>query len=385
LKDARAHFTESTYLLVPAAQQDEESKEKLETAPPAAEPNTPTESIAPVYPPLPEKLEEKTTNLAIQTLESTISPVSIYKKDKVIGEKRVKFAVFPLTQEAWQGELETRRFICVEESMFEDDNGAVGKLLLRLTGLEVFGDSNFERVVDLELGQGDSTVISPPWTLPAGETTLDVQWESDWSVLMDEPFVFTVSIREMRGEDSSLKRSKTSRGLFGKGAAKSFSSRMLDKFSRKPSMEKLQDEQSSIKPSFSSLSFFSLANIVQTKQPQKVVTNTCTASWKVPKMQDWLARCTKNMHEYSVYVYNHPEQILSPQNSVARLKIEGILIPTDAHATIVLFLIRSCFQTALRSTSRACKTRSCIQKYGKKASCSRRAEIRQTGSAVISS
>lgn len=145
-----------------------------------------------------------------------------------------------------------------------------------------------EKVVDVEIQQGRQSLISPPWTLKAGENEIDLEWECSLSIIESIPITFTLRVRYL-AEGQPLVGLK--RALTTKLKVKSFSSRMLGKLQPMPITSSINHSSS-----FSSFATPAFKSTPSQSRTQSVA----TGFFVVNKIQEWVARCNEKVHEFTL-------------------------------------------------------------------------------------
>ncbi|KAI8916117.1 hypothetical protein EDD86DRAFT_197706 [Gorgonomyces haynaldii] len=261
-----------------------------------------------------------------QTKEQFYFRESVDVVRPVIKKAKKKPNVSVSFKEAWKGELETRRIICVEENRFQESlEGDIGRMLVRPMRIEMaLPYEKGDRVVDIELKHGEESFTSPPYTIRDAATDVAMEWEFPMNLVEEESLIFVLRVREM-AEPTNLKRSFSTKLNLQKNL-KSFSSRVLSKLTRTPSLDRMSQD-SDEKPTLNhSYSFGSLSSMNLRQANSARVSQIRSATYEISNVREVADKCMKKIAQFEI---EFVEQLQDNTAIVGRLFLEAIVFPVS--------------------------------------------------------
>lgn len=283
--------------------------------------------------------DQKTQDIGEST-NRIIKQLSFHPKKK----KHISFGC------AWKGKLEETRIICVEDNLFEEPSKTAGRFILKckefnlkkVSTIELCEDMlKQEKVIDVEISHGCQSVASPPWTLKDGQRVLDLDWECNWllsfnfrSISESTPLTVKMNVRSLF--EPCLKRALTT-----KFKVKSFSSKMISKLQRHPSLENVKDNYLTQSLSFSGLKSINL--LKSTPSPllenNQKVTSISIGSFTISNLKDLIKKCDGKVHEFSA---DFVQSIKTPEADtkiIGRIVYQAILFRPTKLCPMVTYCI----------------------------------------------
>jgi hypothetical protein len=171
-----------------------------------------------------------------------------------------------------------------------------------------------ERVIDIEVSQGNQCVTSPPFPLKNYQSKLSLDWECCIPVTPGVPLHFTLKIRELTSENS-LKRSQSTKiGI--KDGLKSIRTKIFGKSSDDRSSVN-QEAELTMTHSGSCASFSSISSSGFKRESIKDLGNPTyhvkTGQFNVINVSDWLEPMTGSLETQSLKFFQTEWE--KPRNS----------------------------------------------------------------------